>query len=63
MYRLRPKQVKLQGSIPLRQTCWEKCLNFEMVAQEVVKYLEGASKDLQNSVDSTLCHYNTFFQM
>ena len=61
LYRLRPKQVKLQGSIPLRQACCEKCLNFEMVAKEVVKYLEGGSKDIQVSVDSTLCPYSNFF--
>ena len=61
MYRLRPKDVKLQGSIPLRQACCERCLNFEMVAKEVVKYLEGGSKDVQTSADSTLCAYTGFF--
>ena len=61
LYRLRPKQVKLQGSIPLRQACCEKCLNFEIVVKEVVKYLDGGSKDIQVSVDSTLCPYSNFF--
>ena len=32
-----------------------------MVAKEVVKYLEGGSKDVQTSVDSTLCAYTGFF--
>ena len=32
-----------------------------MVAKEVVKYLEGGSKDIQVSVDATLCPYSTFF--
>ena len=32
-----------------------------MVAKEVVKYLEGGSKDVQTSVDSTLCAYTGLF--
>ena len=32
-----------------------------MVAKEVVKYLEVGSKDVQTSVDSTLCAYTGFF--
>ena len=44
MYRLRSKQVKLQGSIALRQACCEKCLNFEMVAKEVINIWKGHQK-------------------
>ena len=32
-----------------------------MVVKEVVKYLDGGSKDIQVSVDSTLCPYSNFF--
>ena len=32
-----------------------------MVVKEVVKYLQGGTKDIQTSVDSTLCPYSTFF--
>ena len=61
LYCYRPKNVKLQGKIPLRQSCCEKCLNLENVSKEILKYLEGTYKDLNQAVDSTLCSYTGFF--
>ena len=61
LYRYRPKNVKLQGKIPLRQSCCEKCLNFENVSKEISKYLQGTYKYLNKAVDSTLCTYSGFF--
>ena len=61
LYRYRPKNVKLQGKIPLRQSCCEKCLNFENVSKEISKYLQGTYKYLNEAVDSTLCTYSGFF--
>ena len=58
LYRLRPKSVKLKGKIPLRQSCCEKCLNFDNVAKEAFTYLAGTSKDLHEAVDLTLCPYS-----
>ena len=33
-YKYKPKCVKLQGHIPFRQSCCEKCQNFEKVINE-----------------------------
>ena len=61
LYCYRPKNVKLQGKIPLRQSCCEKYLNFKNVSKEISKYLQGMYKDLNQAVDSTLCSYTGFF--
>ena len=61
LYRYQPKNVKLQGKIPLFQNCCEKCLNFENVSSEISKYLQGTFKELNQAVDSTMCSYNGFF--
>ena len=37
-YRYQPKFVKLQGHIPLRQSCCEKCLNFDNILKQASKY-------------------------
>ena len=47
----------MKGKIPLRQSCCEKCLNFDNVAKEAFTYLTGTSKDLHEAVDLTLCPY------
>ena len=62
LYRYWPKNVKLQGKIPLHQSCCEKCLNFDNVSSEISKkYLQGTFKELNEAVDSTMCSYNGFF--
>ena len=61
MYRYMPKHVKLQGKIPLRQSCCEKCLNFDNVSREICKYLPGTHKVLNDTVDSILFKYTGYF--
>ena len=61
LYRYWPKYVKLQGKIPFRQSCCEKCLNFENVSKEISKYLQGTYKEINKAVVSTLCTYSDFF--
>ena len=60
LYHYRPKNVKLQGKIPLRQSCCEKCLNFDNVSKEISKYMQG-TYNLNQAVDSTLCMYNRLY--
>ena len=61
MYHYHPKHVKLQGKIPLQQSCCKKCLNFENVSKIIAQYLQGMFKDLNVAVDSTLCKYEGIF--
>ena len=61
LYQYRPKNVKLQGKIPLCQSCCEKCLNFDNVSSVIAKYLQGTYKELNQAVDSMLCSYSGFF--
>ena len=61
LYRYQPKHVKLKGKIPLRQSCCERCLNFDYIANQSSKYLNGTNKDLNEAVDSTLCKYTGRF--
>ena len=56
-----PKHVKLKGKIPLRQSCFERCLNFDNIANQTCKYLNGTNKDLNDAVDATLCKYTGRF--
>ena len=61
LYCYHPKHVKLQGKIPLWQSCCEKCFNFENVSKIISQYLEGTSKDLNTAVDLMLCKYEGIF--
>ena len=60
-YKYKPKVVKLQGCIPFRQSCYEKCQNFENVINEVAKYLHGVPHDIGNVIDRTMCPYVGYF--
>ena len=59
-YKYKPKAIKLQGKIPFRQSCCEKCQNFENTIAEISKYMNG-SREVGDCVDSSLCAYEGFF--
>ena len=40
-YKYKPKAIKLQGKIPFRQSCCEKCQNFENTIGEISKYMRA----------------------
>ena len=60
-YKYKPKAVKLQGHIPLRESCCEKCQNFENVTNEAAKYLLSVPHDIGDVIDRTMCHYIGYF--
>ena len=60
-YKYKPKAVKLQGHIPFRQSCYEKCQNFENVINEAAKYLRGVPHDIGDVIDRTMCDYTGYF--
>ena len=57
----KPNFVKLQGKIPLRQSCCEVCQNFDFVMAHACKYLTGVPSTLDECVDSSLCKYSGYF--
>ena len=60
-YKYWSKHFKLQGKIPLCQSCCECCQNFEAVIEEMYKYMVGILCTLADSVDSSMCQYDTYF--
>ena len=60
-YKYKPKCVKLQGHIPFRQSCCEKCQNFENVITEAAKCLHGVPHDIGDVTDRRMCHYTGYF--
>ena len=60
-YRYKPKAVKLQGRIPFRQSCCEKCQNFENILNEASKYLSGIPSDVGEAINRSLCEYSGYF--
>ena len=60
-YRYKPKVVKLQGQIPFRQSCCEKCHNFENILNETSKYLSGIPSNVGEAIDRSLCEYSGYF--
>ena len=60
-YKYKPKAIKLQGKIPFRQSCCEKCQNFENTLEQISKYMQGVPRDVGDCVDASLCHYDGFF--
>ena len=61
IYRNIPKHFKLQGKIPLRQSCCEKCQNFENIISIAHKHLSGVPSTMDACVNSALCPYLDFF--
>ena len=57
----KPALVKLQGKIPLRQSCCEVCQNFEFVLHSASKYLKGVPGSIEACIDSSMCTYSTYF--
>ena len=57
----KPQSVKLQGKIPLRQSCCEVCQNFEFVLKSTSKYLKGVPSTIDGAVDSSMCSYDSYF--
>ena len=60
-YRYHPKLVKLQGHIPLRQSCCEKCLNFDNILKQAAHYLSGIPEELNKAIDVSMCKYDGYF--
>ena len=60
-YKYKPKAVKLQGRIPFRQSCCEKCQNFENITNEAAKYLHGVPHNIEDCIDKTMCSYTGYF--
>ena len=59
--RYKPKAVKLQGRIPYRKSCCEKCQNFENIVHEASKYISGIPSDIGDCIDCSLCAYTGYF--
>ena len=57
----RPKNIKLQGKIPFRQSCCKVCQNFKFVMDQASKYLNGVPRNLDNCIDSSLCEHDSYF--
>ena len=57
----KPRFVKLQGKIPLRQSCCEVCQNFEYVMKSASKFLKGVPSSIDACVDSSMCSYESYF--
>ena len=60
-YKYKLKAIKLQGTIPFRQSCCEKCQNFENTMAEISKYMNGVPREVGDCVDSSLYAYEGFF--
>ena len=60
-YKYKPKTVKLQGKIPFRQSCCERCENFTNLMKEGNRYMSGIVCDLSSIVDASLCPYEGHF--
>ena len=60
-WKYKPDIVKLQGKIPLRQSCCEVCQNFEYVLKSASKFLKGVPSTIDGSVDSNMCIYENYF--
>ena len=54
-YHYKPKAIKLQGRIPFRQSCCERCQNFENTLNEASKFLSGVQRDAGDAIDKSLC--------
>ena len=50
-----------KGRIPFRQSCCEVCQNFEAVIEVASKHIAGIPSTLAKCVDSSMCHYDTYF--
>ena len=57
----KPDFVKLQGKVPLRQSCCKVCQNFEFLLKSALKYLKGVPSTIDGSVDSSMCNYDSYF--
>ena len=57
----KPKAIKLQGKIFFRQSCYEKCQNFENTVNEISKYMRSVQRDVGDCVDASLCPFDGFF--
>ena len=60
-HKYKPASVKLQGKIPLWQSCCEVCQNFEFVLHSASKYLKGVPGSIDSCIDSSMCTYTTYF--
>ena len=59
-HRYKPKTVKLQGCIPFRQSCCERCQNFENTLNEASKYMKNIPSDVGDAIDHSMCSYTGF---
>ena len=57
----KPRYVKLQGKIPLQQSCCEVCQNFDFIVSQASRYLDGVPQTIDSCIDSSMCPYITYF--
>ena len=60
-YKYKPKAVKLQDHIPFRQSCCERCQNFENVNEQASKYMHNIPHNIGDCIDRSLCTYTGYF--
>ena len=60
-HKYKPKSVKLQGRIPFRQSCCERCQNFENILCDASKHMRGIPSDVGDVIDNSLCDYEGYF--
>ena len=53
--------VKLQNRIPFRQSCSERCQNFEIILYDASKYMKGIPADVGDVIDYILFDYSGHF--
>ena len=57
----KPKHIRLRGKIPLRQSCCEKCQNFENILEVGSKHLRNFPKTIEKAVTGSQCEYSKYF--
>ena len=60
-HRYKPKTVKLQGQIPFRQSCCERCQNFENILDNASKYMNNIPGDVDDAIDCSMCPYSGYW--
>ena len=60
-HRYKPKTVKLQGRIHFRQSCCERCQNFENTLSDASKHMRGIPSEAGDAIDNSLCEYEGYF--
>ena len=59
-HRYKPKTVKLQGRIPFRQSCCERCQNFDILS-DGSRHMGSIPSEVGGAIDKSLCEYEGYF--